>query len=91
MTQILNFPTAQPEGVDKAAREQPTGYSLDGLADATLERIAEFFGKCVNEPGFCGFSVDEMTDEDGRMLSFTLVPCDEVNGDPVRRVAKPRH
>lgn len=63
-------------------------HNLEGLADATLERIAEFFGKCVNDPGFCGFSVDEKTNEAGEMLSLTLVPCDKINDEPVRRVGR---
>ena len=64
------------------------GNSLEGLADATLERIAEFFGKCVNYPDFCGFAIDEEKDGDGMPLKLTLIPCDLIGGSPTRRVAR---
>ena len=63
-------------------------HGLDDLADSTLERIAEFFGECASSPDFCGFSVDEKRDGDKRLLSLTLVPCDTVSGEPVRRVGR---
>ena len=80
--------TAIAQAVGEAYPISQSGNSLEGLADATLERIAEFFGKCVSDAAFCGFSVDEMTSEDGKPLSFRLVPCDSINGEPVRRVMR---
>lgn len=66
----------------------PLAHSLDDLAEATLERIAEFFGECVSEASFCGFSVDEVRDENKRLMSLRLVACDTVDGEPVRRVSR---
>ena len=74
---------------DALAQQQAVpSHSLDQLADATLERIAEFFGECVNAPDFCGFAVDEVRDENKVLLSLTLVACDTVSGEAVRRVKR---
>jgi hypothetical protein len=62
--------------------------SLDQAADSLLERVAAFFGECVGGDTFCGLSIDELRDENGKLLSLRLVPCDIVSGEPVRRVAK---
>lgn len=75
------------EVVDQLA-PTPPAHTLDALADVTLERIAEFFGKCVNSGDFCGFAVDEEFDAQGRPQAIRLVACDTVDGEPVRRVAK---
>lgn len=64
------------------------GANLDGLADALLARIGQFFGKCVGGDTFCAFSIDEASDENGLPLSLRIVPCDLVSGEPVRRVGR---
>jgi hypothetical protein len=81
-TTLQGNPSEQPEA------EQPTGLSLDQLADDTITRVARFLGECVGGDTFCGISVDEMRDENGLLLSLRLVPCDTVNGEPVRRVGR---
>jgi hypothetical protein len=62
--------------------------SLDATADAMLERIGKFFGECVGSETFCGFSIDETRDASGQLTSLKLVPCDLVDGEPVRREGK---
>lgn len=75
------------EIVDELAPAAPS-HTLDQLAEATLARIAEFFGRSVNTGEFCGFAVDEEFDAKGLPQSLRLVACDIVDGEPVRRVAK---
>lgn len=65
-----------------------SGANADQLADALLERVAQFFGKCLGGDTFCAFSIDEVTDENGLPLSLRIVPCDLVSGEAVRRVAR---
>ena len=60
--------------------------TLDQMADLILTRVAKFFGECVAAESFCAIAVDESRGPDGKLQSITLVPCDEVNGTPVRRV-----
>lgn len=62
--------------------------SIEDLADVTLERIAEFFGKCVNQPDFCGFSVEEAVDAFDAPVSLTLAVCQMVGDEPLRKIAK---
>lgn len=87
----INDLTADFEGRFKTLMEALAHKSepgtLEALADETLERIAEFFGKVVNDPDFCGFAVDEL-EEGGKPVAFSLIPCDAVAGEAVRRVAK---
>lgn len=66
----------------------PAGRTLDQLADDALNRVAAFIGECVSAESFCGLAVDEMRDEDGKLLSLRLVPCDLVADESVRRVGK---
>jgi len=68
-------------------RKAPSN-SIEELAEVTLDRIAEFFGKCVNQPEFCGFSVEESEDAFGSPVSLTLTACEMVGGEPLRKVAK---
>lgn len=79
---------AKQKLVDAAGDVGENASSLDQAADALLERVAAFFGECVGGNTFCGLSIDELRDENGKLLSLRLVPCDLVSGDPVRRVAK---
>ena len=74
----------------EAAKEVLTGddLTLDGVADLVLKRIAQFLGECASEEAFCAMAVDEKRDLNGKLLSLTLVACDDVAGDPVRRVAR---
>lgn len=67
---------------------KPEANSLEHLAEITLERIAEFFGKCVNSDKFAGFGVDELETPAGLPASLTLVACDENGDEPIRRVAR---
>lgn len=60
--------------------------TLDAMADLILARVAKFFGECVGDESFCAIAVDESRGPNGKLLSITLVPCDEVDGTPVRRV-----
>lgn len=60
--------------------------SLDGMADLILARVGRFFGECVGDESFCAIAVDENRAPNGKLLSLTLVPCDDVNGTPARRV-----
>lgn len=60
--------------------------SLDQMADLILARVGRFFGECVGAESFCAIAVDENRGPDGRLLSLTLVPCDDVDGTPARRV-----
>lgn len=62
--------------------------TLDGMADALLQRVAEFVGECVGGDSFCGFSIDETRDENGILQGIKLVACDNINGEPVRREGK---
>lgn len=62
--------------------------SLDQAADALLERVAAFFGECVGGSTFCGLSIDEVRNEQGVLQSLSLVACDLVDGEPVRRVGR---
>lgn len=73
-----------------AAKQALTGgdATLDAAADAILLRVARFFGECVADPQFCAVSVDEARDSQGRLLSITLIPCDDVGGQPARRQAR---
>lgn len=73
---------------DAAASAAPASLTLDQLADDTLIRVAAFIGECVGGDTFAGFSVDEVRDEHGLLLSLALVPCDIVDGEPVRRVGR---
>jgi hypothetical protein len=66
----------------------PAGTTLDQAADALLERVAAFFGECAADEAFCGLSVDETRDRDGKLQSIKLVACDMVNDEPVRREGK---
>lgn len=67
----------------------PAGQTLDDLADNTLTRVAAFIGECAGGDTFCGFSVDEMRDENGLLLSLRLVACDkDALGEAVRRIGK---
>ena len=59
--------------------------SLDAMADLVLNRVARFFGECVNDDGFCALSVDEKRDQNGKLLYLMMVPCDDVAGTPARR------
>lgn len=67
---------------------EKAGTTLDETADAMLERIATFFGECVGGNTFCGLSIDETRDANGLLTSLKLVPCDLLNGEPVRREGK---
>ena len=60
--------------------------TLDAMADLILARVAKFFGECVGDESFCAIAVDESRGPNGKLHSITLVPCDEVDGTPVRRV-----
>lgn len=60
--------------------------TLDAMADLILARVAKFFGECVGDESFCAIAVDESRGPNGKLQSITLVPCDEVDGSPVRRV-----
>ena len=62
--------------------------TLDQAADALLVRVAKFFGECVADESFCALGVDEQRDANGKLLWLRLVPCDEIDGIPVRRVPK---
>ena len=72
------------------ARESLTGQdkSLDAMADLILQRVARFFGECVQDESFCALGVDEKRDINGKLLYLRLVPCDDVGGTPARRIAK---
>lgn len=70
--------------------------TLDAAADALILRVAQFFGECVQADTFCGLSIDESRDAHGQIKSLTLVACDMVGEEPVRRegrfsLAKPDH
>lgn len=60
--------------------------TLDGMADLILARVGRFFGECVGDESFCAIAVDENRGPNGKLLSLTLVPCDDVDGTPARRV-----
>lgn len=62
--------------------------SLDEMADLVLSRVARFFSECVDDESFCAIAVDEKRSIDGKLMSLTLVPCDDVGGSPARRVPK---
>ena len=64
--------------------------NLDAFADALLLKMAQFVGECIGDgtTDFCGFSYDEVRDPDGRLTSVKIVPCDMIDGDPIRREAK---
>jgi hypothetical protein len=62
--------------------------SLDKAADALLARVAAFFGECVGGDTFCGLAIDEVRNAHGQLAGLTLVPCDLVGGEPVRRVGR---
>lgn len=66
----------------------PKDATLDAAADALLERVATFFGECAADEAFCGLSIDETRDSDGKLQSIKLVACDMVNGEPERREGK---
>lgn len=70
---------------------QAKAASLESMAEDTLERIAEFFGKAVNTKAFCGLSVEETYDAHGNVCSITLTACELVGGEPMRRVAAKAH
>jgi len=74
----------------EAAKEVLTGddLTLDGVADLVLKRIAQFMGECASDESFCAMAVDEKRDQSGKLLSLTLVACDDVSGEPVRRVVR---
>jgi len=84
------FAATYEAATDAASAEQasPAALSLDQLADDTLNRVAAFIGEYVGGDTFCGFSVDETRDENNLLLSLRLVPCDTVDGEPVRRVGR---
>ncbi len=79
---------AKQQLIDAAGDVGDNADSLDKAADALLLRVSQFFGECVGGSTFCGLSIDEVRNEDGLLASLTLVPCDLVSGEPVRRVAK---
>ena len=90
--EVADATGAAQSGMDvDAAKQALTGgdATLDAAADAILLRVAKFFGECVSDPQFCAVSVDERRDSEGRLLSITLVPCDDAGGQPARRT--PRH
>lgn len=60
--------------------------SVEQLADETLEHVAEFFGKCVNTPNFCGFSSQISLDGLGQPATFTLTACEMIGDEPMRRL-----
>ena len=64
---------------------EDTGGNLDAAADALILRVAQFFGECVQAESFCGLSIDETRDAHGQIKSLTLVACDLVGEEPVRR------
>lgn len=59
--------------------------SFDLACESMMSRVAAFFGECSTAPGFCGLSIDETRDLDGRLTSLRFVPCDLVCDQPVRR------
>ena len=59
--------------------------TLDALADALLQRVAQFMGECVQADSFCGVATEVKRDQNGSIQCLMLIPCDDVNGDPVRR------
>jgi hypothetical protein len=76
--------------LDEAAKSLTGGdMSLDDAADKVLHRVAAFFGECVQDADFCGYSFDEKRDAKGKLESLTLVPVDMIDGTPIRRVARP--
>jgi hypothetical protein len=79
---------AKAELVAAAGDVGESANSLDATADALLTRVAQFFGECVGGDTFCGLSIDEARDENGVLQYLRLVPCDLINCEPVRRVAK---
>lgn len=64
---------------------EDTGGNLDAAADALILRVAQFFGECASEETFCGLSIDETRDSAGRLKSLSLVACDLIGDEPVRR------
>lgn len=64
------------------------GKTLDDLADEALGRVAAFIGQCVASDTFCGLAIDEQRDDNGQVQSITLVACDKIHGDPIRRVGR---
>lgn len=65
--------------------------SADAAADELIVRVGRFFGECAGGDTFCGLSIDETRSADGLLTSLKLVPCDLVNGEPVRREGKFRN
>lgn len=62
--------------------------TIDETADSLLMRVAAFFGECISDDTFCGLSLDEVRDADGKIQGLQLVACDSVGGEPVRRIEK---
>lgn len=73
------------EFLEAINRKSPAG-SLEQLADETLEQVAEFFGKCVHDPKFCGFSSQIGLDGLGKPATFTLTACEMMGDEPLRRL-----
>ena len=78
----------QPTLAEAVATVPAEENPFDSACMDMMSRVAAFFGEAASCPTFCGLSVDEMRDEDGKLLSLRLVPCDLVNDEPVRRVGK---
>lgn len=78
----MNYTEAKAEIIGKVEDKADT---LDEMADALIVRVAKFFGECVQADTFCGLSIDENRDAHGQIKSLTLVACDLVGGEPVRR------
>lgn len=62
--------------------------TLAALAEGVINRVAKFFAETMDDPDFCGIAVDQKVTDDGRIASLTLIPCDNVGGTPIRRVAR---
>jgi hypothetical protein len=84
----MDFDQAKGVIVDAASHGEEQGKTLDDTADELLTRVAQFFGECVGGDTFCGLAIDEKRNEAGILQSLTLVPCDLIHNEPVRRVGR---
>ncbi len=65
--------------------EEKKGNTDTTLAEL-LRRVCEFFYECTKEEKFCGLSIDEMRDGEGKIQGLQLVACDVVGFEPKRRI-----
>jgi len=62
-------------------------HPADAWVDHFLATMSEYLAEVSQEPSFCGCVFDAIRTPDGKLAGVRVVMCDNVNGNPTRRLS----